>query len=379
MKDLLEELSTIRQQVFREYKWFQNDRNLIIQRKRLIYLFIKDLSSSVCGEVLASKTERDMFRANLKFNKVSQLSKRATWTFIILLNLAMLFYIYLFALKQTSARQSAWLNSFIMWLGFEIFLSSTFFVLTMHVAIPLTFSPEISRLANKFKSEVNLFQQSNVSPTIQETTFNSAKYFFTSSRVACLFPDFPESTIIRRFSTTLPPRHFGQQNDLSEEYEESIVLNALLQILFFFLKYLFRMHTIVQDIVIQTLTNIVTGTVILFLIQLWRDYSYFLLLTTLVLPLVAIVVYFMSSRPAKLSSSIHPVIVYEPPKCESSLEDEDIEEDEMSLDVSSEEDESFISFNMEDLNFFNQYPISDESDDHITEYFPPQGLIDSSE
>ena len=81
MKDLMKELRVVREEVFREYQKLKileqtnssnknsnnnnnNDEKRMIllnnrKRKRLIYLFVKDLSRGVSGEVLSNKSQRE--------------------------------------------------------------------------------------------------------------------------------------------------------------------------------------------------------------------------------------------------------------------------------------------------------------------------------
>ena len=56
---------------------------------------------------------------------VAPSTKLIAWVSVITLNMALLFYIFLFALGQTQARQGAWLKSFIYWFVSEVFITST--------------------------------------------------------------------------------------------------------------------------------------------------------------------------------------------------------------------------------------------------------------
>ena len=96
------------------------------ERKRLISLLIRDLSSGICGEVLANQAQRDAL-SNLDSTtyRVSATAQVIGWLFVFFLNLGMLLYVYLFAMTQTQSRQAAWFQSFVIWIVFEILISST--------------------------------------------------------------------------------------------------------------------------------------------------------------------------------------------------------------------------------------------------------------
>jgi hypothetical protein len=85
--DLLKELSYVRAEVLRECRGLQksspetgndepliethpssneSDPSLLAQRRRLLFLFVKDLSSGVSGEALSIKSERDCSVGSLK-------------------------------------------------------------------------------------------------------------------------------------------------------------------------------------------------------------------------------------------------------------------------------------------------------------------------
>eukprot|EP01031_Cornospumella_fuschlensis_P028622 gene28623-34552_t len=96
--------------------------------RRLLYLFQKDLMPGICGQILESKDKRD----NVKVKAVSGLAKLLAWSFLFMINTSMLFYIYLFAVSQDEYRQTAWAQSFALWLIAEIFLISTCMVLVMN-------------------------------------------------------------------------------------------------------------------------------------------------------------------------------------------------------------------------------------------------------
>ena len=148
--NLFTELSIVRKEVSREYEWFKEGAEKLFvdkgvceeaKRRRLMYLFMKDLTSGVSGEILSNKSQRDSMSSSPSRLRTMQCVplrwKAMAWIFVILMNMGLLLYVYLFAMTQTQSRQSAWFRSFIMWFLFDVFVSSTGVVLVTHLLIPL--------------------------------------------------------------------------------------------------------------------------------------------------------------------------------------------------------------------------------------------------
>jgi len=89
-----------------------------IKSKKLLYLFVKDLLPGASGSVLENKRKRD----DEKVHSVKKYQKYLAYTYILLLDAGMIFYIFLFAISQTDANQAAWLQSFLLWLAADFFL-----------------------------------------------------------------------------------------------------------------------------------------------------------------------------------------------------------------------------------------------------------------
>jgi hypothetical protein len=306
--DLVKDLGRVRKEVAREYRRLEGletsyeDLGLasLRRRKRLLCLFVRDLSSGVSGEVLANKSQRDseMSGESGKLDRVPWQLKLVAGLFVGLLDAGMLFYVYLFAMNQTRSRQQAWFISFVMWLGFEIFLSSTALVLVLHLLVPLYVWSDVAnvkkgvledfmKFRNKYlKKEVGSLPGSNVPENDIETGtgFNAAKYFFTSWRVASLFPKLPESQLVLQFSTPLPRKMFGkEEGKVAKEYEDDVLLSAVAQIMLYFLASLLHYSSLVQDIVIQTVCNGGLGSLCVLLVQLCNTRPWLAVLVVLVL------------------------------------------------------------------------------------------------
>jgi hypothetical protein len=296
--------------VFQENQWFHDysmptlaisgkdpdlESVIRLKKKRLMYLFVKDLSGGVCADVLSSKTQRDSLRMSMAMTKVSPQSRTFGWLFVAFLNLGLLFYVYLFAMQQTQSRQSAWFMSFVLWLVFEVFVSSTGLVLLAHLMIPMFVFTELAKIKEKVLKDLMIFREKHLKKQEKETKkvrglsganleelpqinrrasegeFNAAKYLYISWRVASLFREIPESELILQFRTPWPKMRFGgEDTELSSEYDQAIILTAASRIFLYFLGSFLHFHGVIQDIFLQILCNCGWGYVGLLLIRLSR-------------------------------------------------------------------------------------------------------------
>jgi hypothetical protein len=189
----------------------------------------------------------------------------------------MLFYVYLFAMRQTHSRQSAWFRSFVMWFVFEVAVSSTGLVVLTHLMIPLFVLADVSKVKAKILKDLTKFREKylkggrRIKPVARpREEFNAAKYLFPSWRLASLFPGLPESPLILEYRTIWPKKSFQKQTAaVSREYDQDIVMGALSQIVVFFLSSFLRFHTLVQDIIVQTVCNSGLGMMCLWMIRLF--------------------------------------------------------------------------------------------------------------
>jgi hypothetical protein len=266
---------------------------ILLKRKRLLYLFVKDLSSGVSEEVLTNKSERrDAISRSSKVNCVPLKWKICGWILLALLDFGMLFYVYLFAIQQTHSRQLAWFQSFVMWILFEFFVASTCLVVVVHLLIPLSALTDLKKIKRKVLSDLTIFHEKYlqsrqhqhhvpavapgtgslssdapppsvtvIAPGVMsaqttERSFNAAKYLYPSWRLASWCRDLPESGVILQFQTQWPKKKFGMKEaEIASEYEEDIIFNAVQQILLYFLTSLLHFPLCLQDIVIQMICN----------------------------------------------------------------------------------------------------------------------------
>ena len=69
--------------------------------------------SGINALILESKQKREVV---FRTKKVDAISQNIAWAFIVLLNMGMLFFVFLFAVSQSTERQAAWIQTFIVWL-----------------------------------------------------------------------------------------------------------------------------------------------------------------------------------------------------------------------------------------------------------------------
>ncbi len=293
-QNVLKELSRTRNEVYREYEWFKEETNEYLKRKKLISLFVKDLSSGLSGEVISNKEQRDSVNVSESVNgsSVSLESKVLGWVFVVSLNVGLLFYVYLFAMRQTQDRQSAWFLSFVMWFLFDFFIAGAGVILVTHLLIPLYIFSDIRTLKKKVLVEIQSFRKSlnereihtnrqnqekkdKMDGVVRERAreFNSAKYFFTSWRIASLFPNLPESELILQFKTPWPKNSFKVEKKMvSRSYERrfSFVIQAFSRVFIFFFASLIHLPVVLQDSLIHFAINSGLGYVMILLVRLYE-------------------------------------------------------------------------------------------------------------
>jgi hypothetical protein len=306
------------------------DATVLAQRRRVLSLFIKDLSSGASGKTLENKSQRD---SSLKFRVmlegVSLKALVAGWVFVILTNGCLLLYVYLFAMNQTQSRQSEWFQSFLMWLLFEVIVSSTGLVVLTHLLIPLFVLADVAKIKEKLLGDFMAFRDDYVREPLDEeegkgqggkrseevgvqNDFNAAKYLYPSWRVASLFPELRESRLILKFKTLWPKRRFGHHAaGVAVEYEQAVILTALSRIFLYFLGSFIHFPTLVQDIFIQTVCNTGMGFLGLWMIHLYAIHP--ALPVAMVLVLILVLGYLLrvlSTRNNEISARLASVAPY---------------------------------------------------------------------
>jgi hypothetical protein len=200
------ELGSVQRATTKEIAVLNNCPDAKSKSKRLLFLFIKDLMDGVNGSILDLKDRQD----NAVKRKVSLWAKSLTWAFLFVASMGMLFYIYIFAMRQTNSRQSSWFSSFVVWLIFEIILVSSAIVFLKHILIPLMTMGDLRRVKKQVMKDIMNFKMRSLAEAAyaaevkDSSEFNAAKFFFPSYRLASLNPDICESKAILQYTTPYP-------------------------------------------------------------------------------------------------------------------------------------------------------------------------------
>jgi hypothetical protein len=123
--------------------------------------------------------------------------------------------------------------------------------------------------------------------------------------------DLPESKLILQYSTPWPKRKFGvEEGKVAKEYEAAIGLTALSRIVLFFLGSFLSCHSLVQDLIVQTVCNLTLGYLGVVLLRLSAVHPLLPLLVVAVLLLcLHFVVKLCSAKTMKKlsDSAVHPI------------------------------------------------------------------------
>ncbi|RYH16321.1 hypothetical protein EON65_30275 [archaeon] len=319
---------------------------------RLLYLFQKDLMPGISGQILESKDHRD----HLKVKPVSKTARGLAWTFLVVLNASMLFYIFLFAVSQDEYRQSAWAQSFAIWLVAEILLVSTCMVLIMHVLVPSMIMKDVQAIKVKLMDSLVQYHRqlqneheahqteagSNLSKQKQELTssvFNAAEYLFVSYRLAQAFPHLRTAKIIAHYQTVWPRQSYQHVVDVSKSYDRKFtaLTRSASMVALFFVSNLLTVPITIQDMVLQILTTVVTGYTFLIHVQLFAIYPVLVIVPTLC---IAVVVHFLlQSRHRYQQQAALQLLIQDTKKPDSKIEDQERLEQSAKLESKADAEE----------------------------------------
>lgn len=230
--------------------------------KRLLYLFQKDLLSGISGQILESKNLRD----NKQLEVVSRKAKWMAWAFLIALDVGMLFYIFLFAVSQNTHQQTAWAQSFGLWLILEICLISTCMVIVMHVILPSLIMEDVQLIKGKLVDSVAKYRQrlrvggqsaaaAPGKPGLVQP-FNAADYVFLSCRLAKTCPELKTAQIISQYRTVWPRQSYQHETDVSKSYNRkfSALVRSVAMVVLFFVTSVLSFPPGVQDVILQAVS-----------------------------------------------------------------------------------------------------------------------------
>jgi hypothetical protein len=149
-------MQTARETIVNESDFFESsDVPDSEKNTRLPFLFMKDVMTAANGQIMDAKDRRD----REKHKQVTFGVKIAACTGLFIFSAALLFYVYLFAMRQTDSRQSAWFQSFVVWLLFEIFIvSSVLLVFLQQIFIPLLTMQDVQRVKKRVVNDIKSFK-----------------------------------------------------------------------------------------------------------------------------------------------------------------------------------------------------------------------------
>jgi hypothetical protein len=319
VKDLLiTELKEVHERLEFESKRFELDFPTEKEKgKRLMYLFQKDLMPGISGQVLDAKDSRD---DKVVARSASFAAKVCGWLFLGILNLSMLFYVFLFAVSQDTYRQRAWAKSFGTWMVMEVLITSSIMVCVMHVFLPTLMLKEVTKIKGRLIQSIAKYHKAlskqeaenkggsyMISKKAHNTDdedddLNTAKYLFVSYRLACLYPDLRVSQVIRQFSTPWPRQSYQHVTDFSKQYNKgtAAIYKSISMVAMFFVTNLLAVPLSMQDMVISMCTTVTTGYTILIHLQLYQIYPVLIAIPTILI--AAIMHFFVES--GKSSSKI---------------------------------------------------------------------------
>ena len=312
---------------------------------RLLFLFQKDLMPGLQGMILESKERRDQ----VVVKGVSRSAKILAWLLLALLDGGMLCYIFLFAFSQTTHRQSAWAQSFVLWLVTEIFLVSTVMVCLTNILLPFFVMKDVTRIQSKLMDSVmgyyqnlgagqdtkkNLMyidnnivtekeegytstggEEKNIGETEKgkklqgrkKKPFNAAEYLFLSFRLAKVYPDLKVSKIITQFSTPWPRQSYQHvKDDVAQSYSSRFqsLSRSLSIVALFFVSNLIAVPVNLQDMICQLISTTMIGYTMLLHMQLFAIFPVLVIVPTAFIALVVHFIIRANARNAEIAQQL---------------------------------------------------------------------------
>jgi len=276
---LTTQINLIRNEVVEEYYFFNN--NFVSAEKkgqRLLYLFSKDMLVSTNKAILHNKAQRGKQPQKRKWSE-----KALGWTFLVLLNLGLLFYVMLFALQKSPYKQKAWFLSFVVWLLLEIFIVSCAVVFLTHILIPSWIMRDLKKLKQFLMDEIMDYRdrvgrmrdielENEDRLLIRPDEFNVANYMFVSTRLARMFPDLYYSPIILKYRTVFPSSTLLMTKDVSKGYSRKfgVIMQSFQRVFIFLITSFVHFPVSFQDMIIQMVSSGGLGYVVLLHMQMYR-------------------------------------------------------------------------------------------------------------
>ena len=182
------------------------------QGVHLLVLFQKDLLESIAAEIVERKSIRGK---TVQRKAVSKTTKLCGFAFILLFDMALLFYTFLFAVEQDQSLQTAWVLSFVIWAFLDLFVVNTVVVFLSEYLTPYLVYTEAEGVRKQMIHTVHDYQTRLLSGSsasdcdLRKSHFNVAPYLMVSHRLSSLLPHSIESHIIRNFQAVAPKHPYA--------------------------------------------------------------------------------------------------------------------------------------------------------------------------
>lgn len=260
--------------------------------KKIFHLFQTDVVPGLSGSVLKSCSQRQF----VKPMAVSRNTQIITWVIMIGVQVAMLFYMYLFLIQQTSRQQMAWIKSVYFMLVIEVVFTCSLNVVLMHVIIPKYMGEEVSkakimmtlaihRILKKMNQQIlhkNTYREGilkqlcSIHEEIHDNAtshFNIAEYVMPSYRLAKEFAHIEECNVILSFTSDVPSASFADDHDSGKKsYSiKFVAFYSLIKILCIKMAvFVVNLNPQVQDMIQNMTFHALFGYIVVAFIYFWR-------------------------------------------------------------------------------------------------------------
>jgi hypothetical protein len=247
---LITDLRDAAASALKEERYISQLGSVASREAKMLSLFQRDLLPFTAGTIVQSKVAREV---EAPPESVLMVSKVMAWAYLILSNLGILFYIYLFAIQQSDERQRHWLAAFVVWVATDMILISTTLTYLTCVYVPSLFIQDVKDARNLLLQTLDL-QVDFTKKTPLSFQFNACVYFFISHRVAASHPELQSSKIILQYTSPWPRRSYW-----SSFSPRSAIAFALIR----FLEALFDMPSALQDMIARFMVTLFAANVVL--------------------------------------------------------------------------------------------------------------------
>jgi len=218
---------------------------------RLLYLFLEDFVDGIDLSNMRNKDKRG--RLFFSTGAISWLRKIVAWVVFTGLNMAMLCYTLVFAFSASHRSQYAWGVTLAVWFLVEILFVSTVVTLWTHVWVPSFSHAAVKRTKTAI---VRHLVTAADNTTDHPGSFNAAKHFFASHRLAAMLPEIEgdAKTAVLKFSTEWPREQFVAQGVVPSG-------SATSGLWYHIVRCSVSLHPVVHDVLLSTVVSVLMGCV----------------------------------------------------------------------------------------------------------------------